>query len=124
MSPYFVEDENVNSENCRNMVINYAFPRFASSREDYIWHQDGAPLHSSNRVRNYLILKGPNNWIRREGPVEWLSQSSYLSPCDFCLWVHIKGKVFNTPVTSIRDLKTRIIRESRRISPVILESLE
>ena len=44
---YFFEDENVSGENYRNMLIHYAFLRFASLRGGYIFHQDGAPPHYS-----------------------------------------------------------------------------
>ena len=123
IGPYFFENENVNGENYRNMLINYAFPRFASLRRDYIFHQDGAPPHYSNRVRNYLNRKRPGNWIGRGGPVEWPPRSPDLTPCDFFLWGHIKGKVYNTPVTSLEDLKTRIRRECRQISPETLRKV-
>ena len=69
--PIFFENENVNGENYQNMQINYAFPRYGCLRKDYIFHQDGAPSHYSNRVRNYLNRKIPGNWIGRGGPVEW-----------------------------------------------------
>ena len=49
----FFDSENVNSENYRNLLINYAFPRVASLNRDYRFQKDGAPSHSSNRVRNY-----------------------------------------------------------------------
>ena len=38
IEPYFFENENVNGEIYRNMLIRYAFPRFASLRGDYIFH--------------------------------------------------------------------------------------
>ena len=71
IEPCFPENENVNGENYRNMLINYAFPRFASLRTDYIFHQDVALPHYSNQVRNYLNRKRPGNWIGRGGIVEW-----------------------------------------------------
>ena len=48
--PYFFENENVNGENYRNMLFNYAFPRFASLSRDDIFHQDGALPQYCNRV--------------------------------------------------------------------------
>ena len=90
--PYFFENVNVNDENYRNMLINYAFPHFASLRRDYIFHQDGAPPHYSNRVRNYLNRKRPGYWIGRRGPVEWPPRSPDLTSCDLFLWGHINGK--------------------------------
>ena len=57
----FFENGNVIEENYRNMLIHYAFPRFASLRNEYIFHQDGAPSHYSYRVRRYLDNKRPEN---------------------------------------------------------------
>ena len=54
IGPYFFQDQNVNGENYRNMLIQYAFPRLASIRADYNFHQDGAPAHYSSRVKAYL----------------------------------------------------------------------
>ena len=45
IGPYFFQDQNVNGEDYRSMLIQYAFPRIASIRADYIFHQDGAPAH-------------------------------------------------------------------------------
>ena len=71
MGPHFFENENLNCENYRNMLINYAFPHFASLTRDYTFHQDGALSHYSNRVRNYSNHKRPGNCIGIGGPVEW-----------------------------------------------------
>ncbi len=65
ISSYFFQDENFDDENYRNMLICYAFPRFASLRTDYIFQQDGAHSHFFNRARAYLNRKRPNNWIGR-----------------------------------------------------------
>ena len=90
---------------------------------DYILHQNGAPPHYSSRVRNYLNRKRPGNWIGRGGPIEWPQGSLDLTPCYFYLWEHIKGKVYNTPVPSLENLKIRIRREFQRISPEILRKV-
>ena len=92
------------------MLIHYAFPRFASLRDDYIFHQDDAPAHYTHRSRRYFDNKRPENWIGRSGPVEWPARSPYLTPCDFYLREHLKEKVCNTLVDSIEDLKSRIRR--------------
>ena len=117
--PMFFENENVNGENYRNMLMNYAFPRFASLRRDYIFHHYGALPHYLSWVRNHLNRKRRGNWIGRGGPIEWPTRSPYLTPCDFFLWVNIKIKVYTTPLTSLEDLKTWIRREYQRISPEI-----
>ena len=85
IGPYFFNNQNVRGDTYRNMLIQYAFPKFAALRSDYIFQQDGAPPHYSNVVRAYLNNKRPNNWIGRGGPVSWPPYSPDLTPCDiFC----------------------------------------
>ena len=121
--PIFFENEIVNGKNYRNMLINYGLTRFAFLRRDYVFQQNGAPPHYSNRIRYHLNRKRPGNWIRRGGPVEWPPQSPDLIPCDFFLRGHIKEKVHNTPVMSFEELKTQIRRECQRISLEILRKV-
>ena len=80
-----LSDFNVNGENHRKILINYAFPRFASLRRVYIFHQNGAPLDYSNRVTNYLNRKRLGHWFGRGGPVEWPPRSPDLTTRDFFL---------------------------------------
>ena len=122
MRPCFFEDESVNGENYRNMIVHFAFTRFAPLKGDYAFHQDRAPPHYSTRVRTYLKNKRPNNWIGRGGPVEWTPRSPDLTSCDF-LWGYVKGMVYNTLVTTIEDLKTRIRRACRGIRPDVLRKV-
>ena len=57
IGPSFFENENVNGENYRNIQLNNAFPRFVSLWRDYIFHQDGASPHYSNRFRTIWIVR-------------------------------------------------------------------
>ena len=52
--PYILKNGNVKGEDYRNMLSHYAFPRFASLRDNYIFHQNGAPAYYSHHVRRYL----------------------------------------------------------------------
>ena len=71
IGPCFFEDGNVGGGKYRNMLINYALPRFATLTQDYIFQLDVAPAHYSSRVRNYLGNKRLNNWIGMGRPVDW-----------------------------------------------------
>ena len=121
IGPYFFQDQNVNGENYRKMLIEYAFPRLASIRTDFIFHSDGAPAPYSSRVRTYLDNKRPGNWIGRGRTVERPPRSPNLTPCDFFLWGHLQEKVYATLVASMEGLKERIRRECRRIRPSVLK---
>ena len=80
---HFFENENVNSENYRNMLIHYAFSHFASLTEDYIFQQAGSPAHYYSRVWCYLNKRRPGKWIERGGQVEWPPHSPNFTHCDF-----------------------------------------
>ena len=56
---YFFEYGNVKGENYRNMLIDYAFPRFASLQDEYIFHRDSGPAHYFHRMRRHLYNKRP-----------------------------------------------------------------
>jgi len=123
IGPYFFENENVTGETYRSMLIRYAFPRFRELREDFVFQQDGAPPHYSNRVRAYLDRKVPDRWIGRGGPISWPPRSPDLTPCDFFLWGHIKSKIYSTPIDSIEDLKIRIRAEINSINQETLQKV-
>ena len=52
--------------------------------------QDGAPLHWSAIVRDWLSEKLPNRGIGRDADTDlntkWSPRSPDLTPCDFFLW--------------------------------------
>ena len=74
------------------MLINYAYLRFESLRRNYIFHQEGAPQHYSNRFRNCLNRKRFGNRIGMGGPVEWPPRAPDIIPCDFFLWGNIRER--------------------------------
>ena len=64
---YFFQDQNLNGENYRNIIIQYVFPRFASIKADYVFQLDGAPANYSSRMRTYLDSNRPVSWIGKGG---------------------------------------------------------
>jgi hypothetical protein len=60
----------------------------------YLQH-DGAPPHSSCKVRNFLNYRFPGRWIRRGGPHNWPARSPDLSLLDYCVWKWIKELVYS-----------------------------
>ena len=123
IGPYFFENGNVTGASYRNMLNDYAFPRFQNLRNDYIFQQDGAPAHTFNLVKAYLDTMRPNCWIGKRGPTPWPARSPDLTPCDFFLWGYIKSKVYETPVGSIEQLKRRIRRVVRSIDTETLQNV-
>jgi hypothetical protein len=69
-----------------------------------MWFQhDGAPVHFTNVVREYLGETFGNRWIGRGDPC-----SPDLTPLDFFFWGYMQGLEYETPVETQHDLVARI----------------
>ena len=67
----------------------------------YLWYQlNGAPVHFTLPVRQWLDHHFPGSWIGRDGPVAWLARSPDLSQLDFFLWRCMKENVYETEIAS------------------------
>ena len=103
------------------LAVLYPNPQDPDIPNDTIWfQQDGAPAHYARQVREYLDDVFPNRWIGRRGFLEWPARSPDLTPLDFFLWGYLKNKVYKTKPQDLDDLKERITREIREITPDIL----
>ena len=80
----------------------------------YFQH-DGAPLHYTRHVRDYLNESFPNGSLGRGGPVAWPPRSPDLMPLDFYLWGHMKALVYETKVYSRAALRDRILAAAEHI---------
>ena len=88
----------------------YNFNFFAANLfEDHLWwFQDGAPCHGTLLVRDRLRELFGNQVVALNHAVEWPPRSPDMTPCDFFLWGYIKSRVYETPPTSIQDLRNNI----------------
>jgi hypothetical protein len=91
------------------------------SRINMWFQQDGHPAHTARATRELLNRKFGNHWIGLHGPHEWPPRSPDLTPLDFFLWGHIKQQVYATRPENLQDLKDKIVRACRAISPQVLE---
>lgn len=103
--PVFFENDNVTRETFRTMLIQYAFSRFWELRKGFIFLQECAPLHHSNRLKTHLDRKLLNRWIGGGEPILWPLRSLDLLQCDFFLWKHIKWNIYETLIYRIVELK-------------------
>jgi hypothetical protein len=73
---------------------------------DIIWQQDGAPLHYSLRVREFLNNNFPV-WIGRCGTVHCPPPppTYYITPCDSSVW-GIMNEVFSQSPMDLKHLRT------------------
>lgn len=89
-----------------------------------MWLQlDGAPIHFSAMIRQWIDEEFGERWIGRGGPVRWPARSPDLTPCDFFLWGYVKDKVYTEPVTTKEDMQLRIRRVFSTISPTMLQNV-
>lgn len=80
-----------------------------------VWQQDGAPIHNSNRVTNFLSERYPL-WIGKSGQIRWPPRSPDLTPLDYFLWGHLKNKVYKDRPQNIEELKVKIRDEINLIN--------
>ena len=73
------------------------------------YQQDGAPPHYGRQVREYMTERFGDHWIGRRGPVAWPPRSPDLTPLDFYFWGDVKRLVYSEEVTSVTELRARII---------------
>lgn len=118
LGPFFFEG-NLNGQAYLNMINDFVVPEmdqiFPRQRRGAFrrvwWAQDGAPAHRLIAVRNRLAELFGNRVIALFHQVEWPARSPDLTPCDFFLWGHLKGKVFTTPPANIQELRARLVDE-------------
>ena len=77
---------------------------------NYLFQQDGAPLHKINVVHAPLDSLFPDSWIVKHGSNNWHPRSPDSSHLDFLVRRFVQDEVFRTPVRNITQLKRRIIR--------------
>jgi hypothetical protein len=66
----------------------------------------------------------PNRWIGRRGFIEWPARSPDLTSLYFFLWGYLKSKIFKTKPNNLDDLKERIRKEIRNITPETLNNVK
>lgn len=66
-----------------NPIYGFLFPKIM---KDFIFRQDGAPPHYSNKLKAYLDKKLPDRWIGRGGPILWLLHSRDFVAMFFLYW--------------------------------------
>jgi hypothetical protein len=61
-------------------------------------------------------------WVGRGGPIQWPPRSPDIFPLDCSLWGYVKGIVYTTSVTSLDELKLRIVAAIETVAPQMLEN--
>jgi hypothetical protein len=66
----------------------------------------------------------PGRWIGRDGPTPWPLRSPDIKPpLDFFMRGYFKDIVYMNPVTSLDELKLRIVAAIKTVTPQMLENI-
>jgi hypothetical protein len=70
-----------------------------------------APPHGAHIVQEFLDMQFPGRWFGSDGPIPRHPRSPDITrtPLGFFLWGHFKDIVYKTPVTSLDELRLRIV---------------
>lgn len=120
VGPVFI-DGNMNAAKYREVINQTIVPHLlangryqvnANGSIRRVWYfQDGAPCHRERGVHQILEDLFPRRVVGLGHAVEWPPRSPDLTPLDFFLWGYLKYKVYQTPPTSLLDLRRRVVRE-------------
>lgn len=127
IGPYFF-DTSCNANSYLDVLTNFLDGELENLpleyRRSFYFQQDGCPAHYAANVRQWLDHTFPEQWIGRQGPVEWPPRSPDLTIMDFFLWGRLKQIVYRESLTdynidqlkdAIRDAVTSIsLDEVRR----------
>ena len=100
------------------MIRNFLIPELRRRKLNQfrIWlQQDGATAHTSRKTMAELRRLFPGKLISHRGDGPRPPCSPDLSPCDFFLWVYLKGKVYVDKPRDIPQLQNAIEKELRAI---------
>ncbi|XP_045457214.1 uncharacterized protein LOC123667306 [Melitaea cinxia] len=131
IGPFFFENDQgatvtVTSERYIDMINIFFVPQLQEEGIDKssVWfQQDGATAHTARVSMGTLKALFSGKIISRFGDILWPPRSpdltsSYIS--DFFLWGYLKGRVYDTPLSSLEQLKAKITTEVRAISVDVL----
>ena len=121
--PYFFPEDTVTSQDILDMLELFIIPDLRASNllNDNTWFlMDGAPVHFSNNVLEYIDDTFPGRWIGRgtqryPAPIAWPPRSPDITPLDFYYWGFLKDNVYKNHHPSIASLKDSMIDISNSI---------
>lgn len=118
VGPFFF-DGNVTGPSYLAMIRDQVLPTLRQwpNFENIVLVQDGTPPHWARDVRAFLNDQFPNRWIGRDSPfILWPPRSPDLTPMDFFIWGHLKGRLYTgLQYPNLEVLVERIQEEAIRI---------
>ena len=126
IGPYFFKDDQnrnvtVNGARYRAMISDFFLPEMEELGLVDMWfQQDGATCHTSRESMDILRNEFGEQFISRNGPVNWPPRSCDLTPLDYFLWGYVKSLVYADKPTTIPALEDNITRVNREIPAEML----
>ena len=90
--------------------------------EGMTWQQDGARVHRTRKVLQYLDGQFAEKMFAMDSirGQDWPARSPDLNPLDFFCWGYLKSKVFLPKPGNMEQLKLRIRQEVASLDPVMI----
>ena len=85
--------------------------------------QDGATCLTVTKTINLLKGQFGDNFISRNGPVNWPPKSCDLTLPDYFLWGYVRSRVYVNKTTTLEGLEVNINPVINEIRPEIFEKL-
>ena len=82
--------------------------KFQVTRYHYWYQQDGAPVHITNEVREWLKKKFDGRVISRMMDQPWPAKSPDLSPLDYWFWGVAMSELRRVPPSTLSELKMTV----------------
>ncbi|QQP41522.1 Uncharacterized protein FKW44_015925 [Caligus rogercresseyi] len=79
---------------------------------DYVWTQDGAPLHTASKCQEFCTIKMANFLVKEI----WPSSSSDLDPLDNGVWSTLEKETNKIFLSNVDSLKDAIVAEWDKLS--------
>jgi hypothetical protein len=113
---FFFADQTVTAMTYLGMLQLYSLPQLEDHQPNAVLQQDGAPPLSARVFRESLDMRFPGRWFRSDRPIPWPPRSPDIVPLDFFLWGYVKDIANKTSVTSLDELKLRIVAVIERVT--------
>ena len=123
LDPYYFNNETVRKEDYCQLLDTYVRDEAPNFPTNALFQQDGASPHTSHEARELLGDIFGENWIGKYGPQNWPARSPDLTPPDFFLWGYVKDRVFRSSVNNLTQLKRRITRAVRSVTPEMIKKV-
>lgn len=83
---------------------------------NYVFQQDGAPVHTATSTQNFLAANLAKFWDRSM----WPPSSPDLNPLDFSIWAHLESEACRTSHPNVDALKAAITKAWDSMSPAYI----